>query len=366
MPILRNYSAGSIIYFAGDISDEIYVLQKGRIILLSTSLDQKEDIKEDVRRGEFFGVKSAIGHYPREETAQVLVDSQVLVFKLADFEQFALKNPRLILQMLKVFSSQLRKVHKKVRELLGEGSSRENQIELLNVAETYYRLNKLDYAIYAFQAFLRHYPDHPLADRAKRLLQSAKTAAPYPINLPPLEEEAKKSEKINEPFISAPTSPNFMDSPKFDSDFADLSPPPLEDFSEPATPSISQIYYDGLNYFSQGNYQKAIETFQQILQTKKFSNQQEMEFLEKAAFEEARCYLKLGQLDVSMQKFSLFLKKYPRSSLQKKAWIHIGEIYELKKDKARAMSCYDRAAKIPPDDKDSSQARSKLKALQEA
>ena len=65
MPITRNYSAGSIVYFAGDVGEDVYVMQKGRISLISTSLDQKDDIKEDVRKGEFFGVKSALGRYAR-------------------------------------------------------------------------------------------------------------------------------------------------------------------------------------------------------------------------------------------------------------------------------------------------------------
>ncbi|MCS6984104.1 MAG: tetratricopeptide repeat protein [Leptospiraceae bacterium] len=370
MPALRNYSAGSIIYFAGDLGDEIYVLQKGRIVLLSTSLDQKEDIKEDVRRGEFFGVKSALGHYPREETAQVLTDSQVLVFKLPDFEQFALRNPRVILQMLRVFSSQLRKVHKKVRELLGEQGLRENQVELLNVAETYYRLTKMDYAIYAFEAFLRHYGQHALAPRARKLLQLAKSGAPYPLNLPTIEDELIQAEK------TAPSPTSYLESTT--SDWASLpgdslSAPPLDDFSAPPLESTGSIpsgpaqnYYEGLNYFSQGDYAKAIECFERVLQTKTFSGQVEADFLEKAAYEQARSYLKMGQLDVAMQKFSIFLKKYPNSSMQKKAWIHIGEIYEKKNDKARAINCYERAAKIFPEDKDTSMARNRIRELQQA
>ena len=54
MPVARNYNGGSIVYFQDDASDEIYVLQKGRVVLLSTSIDTNEEMKEEVQRGEFF------------------------------------------------------------------------------------------------------------------------------------------------------------------------------------------------------------------------------------------------------------------------------------------------------------------------
>ena len=81
----RIYKSGSIIYFEGDRSDNIYILKSGRVILTSTKLDTGEEVKEDVRHGEFFGVKSALGKYPREETAQTIGETGVLVLRPAEF-----------------------------------------------------------------------------------------------------------------------------------------------------------------------------------------------------------------------------------------------------------------------------------------
>lgn len=102
-PIIRNYKAGSIVYFEKDRAEDIYVLQNGRVILTYMSVDSKMEIKEDVKLGEFFGVKSALGRYPREETAQVIGSASILVFKLADFEIFVANKTHLILKMMKVF-----------------------------------------------------------------------------------------------------------------------------------------------------------------------------------------------------------------------------------------------------------------------
>ena len=55
----RVYKSGSIIYFENDKSEYIYILKSGRVWLTYTKIDTGEEIKEDVRQGEFFGVKQS-------------------------------------------------------------------------------------------------------------------------------------------------------------------------------------------------------------------------------------------------------------------------------------------------------------------
>lgn len=360
-PITRKYSAGSIIYFVNDIGEEIFVLQQGRIVLISSSLDQTEDIKEDVARGEFFGVKSALGHYPREETAQVLSDSLVLVFKVNEFEVFSLKNSRIVLQMLKVFSSQLRKIHKKVRELLGEPSAMENSIEMLRVAEYYYRSNKTDHALYVFQAYLRHFPDGSFAQRAQAMAQSIKKGDPYPLHMGDLEEEIDKVKGT----VSLSAGSDMGYGTAMASDVSgEFDAPPLDDMNDhhEADESVSGIYHRGLDLFAQSRYSQAIEVFDQVLQTTSLSAS-ETQYLERALFDQARAYLKNEEHDKAVEKLTYFLKKYPQSANQKKAMIFIANAYEKKGDKTRAISIYEKVAKMQPRDKDSIQAEKKARSL---
>ena len=69
MPKVIQYTKGSIAYFEGDQDDRIFILQKGLIILTSIDQETGHTSTEQVKPGEFFGVKSALGHFPREETA---------------------------------------------------------------------------------------------------------------------------------------------------------------------------------------------------------------------------------------------------------------------------------------------------------
>ncbi|RME91974.1 MAG: cAMP-binding protein [Candidatus Hydrogenedentota bacterium] len=361
-PKARRYKAGSIIYFEGDKSNgEVYVLQSGRVILTGTSLDQQEETKENVRQGEFFGVKSAIGHYPREETAQVVADSLILVFDVKSFEALCLKNPRIVLQMLKVFSSQLRKVHKEVRRVLGEVGQAESSVELLKVAEYYYKSGNQDHALYAYEAYLKYYANTPLAARAKKMIENLQKGKPYPLDMPSLDEELQTlSQKTESP------PPELLQSTGSVPDIPDL-----DDFSDPMDSSdgsagdnsVSSLYYAGVTAFSQGNYEEALAKFTEVTNQHQFSGPEEAKFYENAFYEMGRCYLKLGQENKAMETFSQFIKRFPRNDYYKKALIAIAEIFEKKKNTAQAVQIYKKVAATPPKDSDSAKASSKLKRL---
>ena len=118
MPKANQYTKGSIIYFSGDKDDRIFILQKGMVILTSTDIESGSPVTEYIREGEFFGVKSALGHFPREETATVVQDSICISMNVQEFEALFSSNKQIILKMLKVFSKQLRAIHKKTESIL--------------------------------------------------------------------------------------------------------------------------------------------------------------------------------------------------------------------------------------------------------
>lgn len=118
MPKAVQYKPNSVIYFAGDVDDRVYLLQKGRVALTSTDIETGRQVTEYIKEGEFFGVKSALGHFPREESVMVISDAIVLAFSTPEFETFVQSNTRIIMKMLKVFSNQLRQIHRQTESLL--------------------------------------------------------------------------------------------------------------------------------------------------------------------------------------------------------------------------------------------------------
>lgn len=133
-----SYTKGSIIYFSGDKDERIFILQKGFIVLTSTEAETGQTVTEYVKEGEFFGVKSALGRFPRDETATVAVDSSVISMPVPEFEQLFSSNKQVIMKMLKVFSKQLRSVHKKIESILGNGATVNLETGMISVAQSFY------------------------------------------------------------------------------------------------------------------------------------------------------------------------------------------------------------------------------------
>ncbi|AOP32775.1 cAMP-binding protein [Leptospira tipperaryensis] len=342
-PIIRNYKGGSIIYFEKDKAEDIYVLRNGRVILTFPALDTGQEVKEDVRIGEFFGVKSALGKYPREETAQVIGNATILVFKPNEFEQFVAEKTHLILKMMKVFSSQLRQVHKKLKEILGQSDTRNPSFELMNVAEVFYKNNNLPHAVYAFEKYLQHYPGTAYSGRATELLELARRGSPFPLNMPPLVYEGGSR-------VSQETLQNIMK-------------PAVEKSSitQGVDNSITSLYNRAHTLVNVGKHSDAMVLYKDLLNRTDFKFDSEKKLVENSLFQLGICLMKTNDLDNANSSFSTYIKKYPSGESIKESLFHLAEISELQGDRQRARMLYGKVALLPPE-KDSISQKSRLKA----
>lgn len=174
MPKLISYTKGSIIYFENDKDDRIFILQKGMVVLTSSDVATGEPVVEHAREGEFFGVKSAFGRFPREETATVVVDSQVISMSVAEFEQLFSSNKQIIMKMLRVFSNQLRAIHKRSEQILGSGEGVNPQTGMLSVAQCFYNEEQYRSCCDVCLKFLKLYPDSSAKGTIAKLYADSK------------------------------------------------------------------------------------------------------------------------------------------------------------------------------------------------
>ena len=97
-PKAVQYNANSIIYFQGDQNESVYILKSGKVSLKFKDIETGQELHEMIQTGEFFGVKSALGKYPREETAIVLQNASIISFTVPEFEQLVMKTAISLLQ----------------------------------------------------------------------------------------------------------------------------------------------------------------------------------------------------------------------------------------------------------------------------
>ena len=170
-----QYKAGSLVYCKGDAADKILLLQNGKVSLAYQDIETGEDVHDQVQSCEFFGVKSALGHFPREENAIALADSTIMAFTVPEFEAMAISNTRIILKMLKVFSNQMRRVHGKISRLMATEPIKPDE-GLFGVGEKYLKNKRYSHAKYVFSRYLSHYPDGKDAAQAIKHLKTAEDA----------------------------------------------------------------------------------------------------------------------------------------------------------------------------------------------
>jgi CRP-like cAMP-binding protein len=384
--ITRRYKHGSIVYFENDKSEYIYILKSGRVILTSIKLDTGEEVKEDVKPGEFFGVKSALGKYPREETAQTVGETVLLVLGLADFERLVLQNVNVVRKMLRIFSNQLRRLTKMQREILGASESINPADELFKIGEYYFKTGKEQQALYTYKRYMEYYPDGKHSQSAMQRIKAIESGnigedmTPSAADIRP-EQPRQREEGLDltdftigdegpsggADLSTGSAAPSLTD--EMDDFFAggekavDLDHP-FGEAEGGKKMDVAEIFYDAMSKFSQESYDEALAAYTSILGIKNLKNESERKIFEKASFEVGRCYLKTGKYNEALNAFSDMIKKFPNSASVKNALFHIGLTYEILKKADKAITYYSKVASMEPRDSIDKLAQKKLKQLQ--
>lgn len=360
MPAIKEYTKGAIIYFEGDKSDYIYLLQSGQVVLIYNSLDGTKEEKYIVKTGEFFGVKSVLGNYPREETAQVLGNARVILLKLEEFRKIALENTRLVLQMSKVFSKELREIHSKIREILKVDSVKDLEYELMNVGESFYLAGNIQNAGYVFERYLQYYPDGKFKERAEMLLLKTRKGDTYPLEIPSLEEYASKlySSTNDEEFVKETL--NLVDEDLFQM-------PGIENTS--LEKEIGKIDLPNLvekinELVKKDKVKEAYDLLENLKNTNQLSSKEE--FNEFLSFERGRLLILLKNYKAGLEQILNYLKTYPQGKYLKDALFQAALTFEILKDVQKASMFYNKVLYLKPDDDITKQARYRLSNLKKS
>jgi TolA-binding protein len=311
VPKAVQYRANSIIYFKGDQSERIYLLNSGKISLSYVDIETGQEMRDLIKTGEFFGVKSALGHYMREETAVVLQDAAVMVFSVAEFELLATKNTRIITKMLKVFSNQLRRIHKQVQTLLVGDEQVNPETGLYKIGEYYMKNKRYAQALHAYKRYLVYYPSGAFATDVTSKIVSAE-------------------EFLSRYGSAEPASPPAAAQPAAATPAPASHPAQKADLSDKA-----QHYYNAVSLVSQEKYMEAFKAFKKII-----DDGADPEYASKAEFEMAKCLFYLKQFDSCIRSFTAIIQKFPKHPDMKDALFYVARSYEEKGDKVKAAGLY--------------------------
>ena len=316
MPKAITYNSNSVVYFAGDFDDRVFLLQTGSIALTSVDIETGDQVTNYIKEGEFFGVKSALGNFPREDNAIVLTNSVCLAFKTPEFETFAQTNTRITLQMIKVFSKQLRSIHRKLASLLDSKEDVDPEEGLFSVVQAFYNSQNFDAANQVSIRYLQNYPQGKYKMEIARIIQSAKDMQGYSFGVN-LTREAKKP--VNPlPNIANPMSMYEADAQSMFSSANDL--------------------------FAKNKFDEAFLKYQHVIDSPDASDQ----ILEDSHIRAARCLFETGEYVQALQLLTGFIGKYPKSSRIAEALVFLGLCYERMNRPDKAAAFYDKALLFAP------------------
>ncbi|HPS56793.1 MAG TPA: cyclic nucleotide-binding domain-containing protein [Spirochaetota bacterium] len=388
----RVYKPGSIIYFENDKSEYIYILKSGRVILTYTKIDTGEELKEEVRQGEFFGVKSALGKYPREETAQTIGETVVLALSLSDFEKMILKNVNVVRKMLRVFSNQLRRLNRTVRTVLGDSDNVNPQLELFRIGEHYFKIGDFTKAIYAFKKYMEYYPDTDYAKLAMDRIRTINSggAVPDSSSAPAQKKAASDSFSMDEssdgfsfdespaPSAGKKSAPSSgfsagktgsasefsSEIDDFLSDDDDLGDFSLDEPSRSKGPSLQETYDKGEASLDMNNYSAALELFRDVITKASPLKPNEKRLFIDSYYNSGVCSFEMKDLKGAMSYFAEITRSYSDSDKLKGALFYIGRIFEIAGQGNKALGYYNKVMNMKPRDSINSRAMDRIQALQ--
>jgi len=133
----RSFGRSSPIYLPADQADGVMLLATGRVKLGSFTEEGKQTILAFIEPGEIFGELTLVGSTERDEYAEALEKSLVILIPGEVMQQLLEENPHVALGITKLFGLRRRRIERRLKYLLFR-SNRERLVHLLlELAEQY-------------------------------------------------------------------------------------------------------------------------------------------------------------------------------------------------------------------------------------
>lgn len=137
--LLRTFARKSLIYLPSDQSDSVLLLASGRVKLYHITNEGKEAVLALIEPGELFGELALVEPGQREEFAEAMMPSRVVLIPGAAVRELMEKHPEVSLEVSRLMGLRRRRTERRLKSLLFR-SNRERLIHLLlELAEKYGR-----------------------------------------------------------------------------------------------------------------------------------------------------------------------------------------------------------------------------------
>lgn len=114
------YKKGENIYRAGDQSDSLYIVSKGKVRIYRLSESGKEQLLRVLHPGDFTGELALFSEKIHEAYADAMEETSICILKRSDLQSLLLKYPSISIKVLVEFSNRLEQSEKQATRFATE------------------------------------------------------------------------------------------------------------------------------------------------------------------------------------------------------------------------------------------------------
>ena len=120
----RSYNPGDVIFREGDMGNEMYIIQSGRVKITKQLKDGVEKTLVILGPGDFFGEMAVIDKDVRSANASAMDASRLIALDEEVFEMHMQTNPKIVKKILKNLTSRLRDANNQIANLMIKDANR--------------------------------------------------------------------------------------------------------------------------------------------------------------------------------------------------------------------------------------------------
>ncbi|MGE3805889.1 MAG: Crp/Fnr family transcriptional regulator [Gemmataceae bacterium] len=128
--LIRPFRRKSLVYMPTEPGQSVLVLNEGRIKIKDITPDGRETILAFIEAGEIFGELAILDEQPRQEYAEAVVDTQVIMFPREDLLWLMEQRPDIALSITKLVGLRRKRIENRLRNVLFL-PSRDRMVRLL-------------------------------------------------------------------------------------------------------------------------------------------------------------------------------------------------------------------------------------------
>lgn len=113
----KTYKKGEMIFFEGDKSEKLYVINSGKVKIFKYTKEGKEQILYIISTGDFLGDLSLLKKEDFKFNAEALEDVNMCQLTKEDFDEAVRENPEIALKILEVLYERIYKLENLVQSL---------------------------------------------------------------------------------------------------------------------------------------------------------------------------------------------------------------------------------------------------------